>query len=386
LDTEPTIDWYLDVSRRRKVTPRCPHASVERCPRYYQSLSLLQAAGFTEIEPEENARLLDSWKKTDLWPRLLEDSTSVGRGGDSFSYFCPEVSHQIHGYFASDYGRDADDIDRESRYRMLKAKGVARDSWRWSWAYLRPLHFTECSLYSPLTHGGPSRSISDYSQQKKGRGTSMDSKTSQSRALRLLKQIYDHTRGGTEPIFVSEIAHDADLTEDEANAAWNHLKERGLIKTFSIPYTALINDAGVRAIEDAQKDPTVPSSAFPSVTYNIVNIGTANNSPMQIAGAHSSQEQTTSYSSQDTAELARLVHELGGRLPELNLSERDNQKAKASLATLEAQLADDPDPVIVRRAGRTLRNITEGVIAGLITAGVQPAIWAGIMDIMSRMF
>lgn len=214
----------------------------------------------------------------------------------------------------------------------------------------------------------------------------MDSKTSQSRALRLLKQIYDHTRGGTEPIFVSEIAHDADLTEDEANAAWNHLKERGLIKTFSIPYTALINDAGVRAIEDAQKDPTVPSSAFPSVTYNIVNIGTANNSPMQIAGAHSSQEQTTSYSSQDTAELARLVHELGGRLPELNLSERDNQKAKASLATLEAQLADDPDPVIVRRAGRTLRNITEGVIAGLITAGVQPAIWAGIMDIMSRMF
>jgi hypothetical protein len=60
--------------------------------------------------------------------------------------------------------------------------------------------------------------------------------------------------------------------------------------------------------------------------------------------------------------------------------------ARAQIATIEAQLSDQPDPVIVRQAGRTLRNITEGAIAGLIAAAVQPTVWDWIQAAMARLF
>jgi hypothetical protein len=53
----PDIEWYLRISKERGVTPRCPFATVERCPRYYDSLSLLGEAGSTKISSEEEARL-----------------------------------------------------------------------------------------------------------------------------------------------------------------------------------------------------------------------------------------------------------------------------------------------------------------------------------------
>jgi len=82
-----------------------------------------------------------------------------------------------------------------------------------------------------------------------------DSQSSQSRALRLLKRIYDRTRDQTEPVFVAELAQDAGLTEGESQAAWYYLKDKGLIQTFNLQYTARINAAGIHAIQDARRDP-----------------------------------------------------------------------------------------------------------------------------------
>ena len=39
MDIEPNIEWYLSISRKREVEPRCPFATVESCPRYFSSLS-----------------------------------------------------------------------------------------------------------------------------------------------------------------------------------------------------------------------------------------------------------------------------------------------------------------------------------------------------------
>jgi hypothetical protein len=54
----PDFEWYSALSSKRGPSPRWPFASVERCPRYYQSLSLLGGAGFTKIDPKEDASLL----------------------------------------------------------------------------------------------------------------------------------------------------------------------------------------------------------------------------------------------------------------------------------------------------------------------------------------
>lgn len=215
-----------------------------------------------------------------------------------------------------------------------------------------------------------------------------ENSTNQSKALRLLKALYDATRSRTEPVLISEI--NAGLSEEDAKAAWRYLRDRGLIDTFNLLYTARINGAGVDAIEGALHRPDQPTSDFPSVSYNIVyntmNVGTMSNSPVQQAGMNSAQSQTTTYSAQDLSDLARLVDELSLHLGELRIDPRQLQKAEAQIATLKAQLADEPDPVIVRQAGHTLRNIIEGAIGSLVATAAQPPIWVWASEAMRRLF
>jgi hypothetical protein len=216
-----------------------------------------------------------------------------------------------------------------------------------------------------------------------------ENSTNQSKALRLLKALYDATRAKTEPVAIDEI--EMSLSEEDLTAAWHYLKDRALIRTYSIPYTASINAAGIDAIEGAQRRPDQPSDNFPSVSYNIVNntmnVGTISNSPVQQGGVQSAQNQTVSYGPQDIADLNRLITEFTSHLGELQIDAQQRQKAEAQIATLKAQLTDEPDPVIIKQAGRTLRNITEGAIGSLLaTAAIRPAVWAWIIQTMHRLF
>ncbi|MGA2723003.1 MAG: hypothetical protein ABSG79_11400 [Bryobacteraceae bacterium] len=83
-------------------------------------------------------------------------------------------------------------------------------------------------------------------------------------------------------------------------------------------------------------------------------------------------------------DLARLATELTAHLNELNLDARQRQRAEAQIATLKAELAGDPDFAIVRQAGRTLRNITEGAIGSLLATAAQPGVWHWIYQQLSN--
>lgn len=215
-----------------------------------------------------------------------------------------------------------------------------------------------------------------------------ENSTNQSKALRLLQALYDATRARTEPVFIEEL--NAGLSPEDAKAAWRYLRDRRLIDTFNIDYTARINGAGIDAIEGAQRRPDQPSANFPSVSYNIVyntvHVGTMSNSPVQQGGVHSTQNQTVTYNPQDISDLARLVSELTSHLDELQIDARQRQKAEAQIATLKAQLCDEPDPVIVKQAGRTLRNIMEGAIGSLLATAAQPTVWTWVHEVMCRLF
>ncbi len=86
----------------------------------------------------------------------------------------------------------------------------------------------------------------------------------------------------------------------------------------------------------------------------------------------------------DTPDLARLVTDLSKHLDELNLEDRQKQRAEAQIAALRAELAGgEPDPAFVRQAGRTLRSITEGAIGSLLAAAAtQPTTWQWIHHIL----
>lgn len=154
--TIPNIQWYAKISETRGVTIRCPFATVETCPRYYQSLSLLGKAGSTEIQNQENNRLLAKWEASDLWPRTDEYATSlfsrVGESPTSYSHFCPEVTYDRFGYFATQLSRYVDEIDRDHVFQHLKNENIPLEDPRWSWFSVSWQHYTECSLYAVLAH------------------------------------------------------------------------------------------------------------------------------------------------------------------------------------------------------------------------------------------
>jgi hypothetical protein len=150
----PNLAWYTAVSKSKEMLPRCPLASVYRCPRYYQSISLLgEGAGGTSIDPAEDTRLLEHWRGSDLWPVTTEQATSTfGPQGspDIFSNFCPEVTYERFGTFASQLCAYADEIDRDAAHAALGKAKVPSGDPRWAWASVSPMHYSECPLYSSL--------------------------------------------------------------------------------------------------------------------------------------------------------------------------------------------------------------------------------------------
>jgi hypothetical protein len=141
--------------------PRCPFATVESCPRFYQSLSLLGSAGSTAIENSEDNRLLEKWKSSDLWPKTMEQETIIYGDNKFFDKFCPEVAFERFGYFASYLGRYSDELDHDLAYENLSKIGASSEDYRWAWSSVTSMHYTECPLYSVLSYRRDGKAVND---------------------------------------------------------------------------------------------------------------------------------------------------------------------------------------------------------------------------------
>lgn len=118
------------------------------------------------------------------------------------------------------------------------------------------------------------------------------------------------------------------------------------------------------------------------IHHNPITFESVVNSPIQ-QNFNSKSSQTTTYNIPlNNDELNHLVELLSSHLSELKLSILDENKAKAQLETIRAQLLDEPNPSIVKEAAKTLRNITEGAIGSLIASSVQPTIWTTVKSIL----
>jgi hypothetical protein len=151
----PYFYWHTQIGEKRKVTDRCPCATVEYCPRFCQSLSLLSEAGSTKVPRGENDRNLSCWNTGDLWPKTDEDATLIsGTSGEPLilSNFCPEVSFDCFGYFAANLSRYADEIDPKASLSGPPKGCALKTDWRWRWATLESQHHRACPVYSILFH------------------------------------------------------------------------------------------------------------------------------------------------------------------------------------------------------------------------------------------
>lgn len=152
--TNPDLDWYTEISEKKGKPPRCPFATVHRCPRLFQSVSLLGEVGIiTNLDPKLDRILFRKWKKSEFWPTIAEQETSitpVDQQSKGFRHFCPEVAHDTFGYFAAFIYDYSDETDRDNAHRQLSWHGAQRSDWRWMYASVKPLHYTQCQLYSLL--------------------------------------------------------------------------------------------------------------------------------------------------------------------------------------------------------------------------------------------
>ena len=214
--------------------------------------------------------------------------------------------------------------------------------------------------------------------------TEPEVETFKSRALRVLAAIDEVTRDSGSPVIVSDLAPMLGISELDAQAAWHYLADKHLIDKFNLLYSARINARGIDIIDNGKKNPDAPTPGFGQVTYNTIHIHHMEKSSIQQAGSHSTQVRTVNYGEQDLADLNRAVQLIEENFGKLKLDEAATKRAKAQIATLKAQLADEPNPTILKEAGKTLRNITEGVIAGLITTATQPSTWQFVQDVLAR--
>ena len=140
-----------------------------------------------------------------------------------------------------------------------------------------------------------------------------------------------------------------------------------------------LTESGYREL---RKRPARRGSPHPTVN---ISGGHFYQSPIGVGGT---VNQAVNFEGQtEREELQRLVKIFEAHLDGLPLDAMARKKAAVQVATIKIQLEDEPDPVIVRQAGRTLRNVTEGTVASLIaTAATTPGLWDWVHQAMPRLF
>ena len=120
----PDKSWYLARDGRRKLSPHCPIAANDRCPRYYLSQRYAADAGeqTLELTAEVRARIEDTWAASDVFASI-EQSVGTAQGPDGklrgFSGFCPEVTARIFGLYCTDLRTYPDEEARRAHHKQL---------------------------------------------------------------------------------------------------------------------------------------------------------------------------------------------------------------------------------------------------------------------------
>lgn len=153
----PDFAWYQQKSAKHGAFSHCPIGSIDKCPRYFQSLRHIEYVypGALLLEPSQIEQLEEQWKFADS---LCNPALVVGISGNerigihSLEGFCPEVCALYLGLYCSSFRKFADEIHRDAVHQQLLNNGVNRDDLQWKYSHVEAKHFTECkelAIYAP---------------------------------------------------------------------------------------------------------------------------------------------------------------------------------------------------------------------------------------------
>lgn len=156
------------------------------------------------------------------------------------------------------------------------------------------------------------------------------------------------------------------LNLQQAFPIGKYLTDKGLLLFAGGDGVWRITQPGIDAVEQPESPSAV--AALGPIINNHIFASNSTIGAIQQGAIHSTQ--TVSNSHAGASDIAHLVDQIFERLPESNLSGNDLIEVQSSLETIKAQTKrPTPSAVIFSEAGRSIRNITEGVIA----SSIQPA-------------
>lgn len=186
--------------------------------------------------------------------------------------------------------------------------------------------------------------------------------------FRLLHALYDITDGNLHkwlPLF--DVGGHIGLSREETLLAGDYLKGEGLLEYRATGPTVGLTHHGVKEVEDALEHPDRPTQHF--LPLNVINVGTMIGSSILQAGNHSSQAATvTDYNATD---LRHMMTAIRAAVADPKVPKETKAEVLADVGTIEHQL-DSPKPKsnIINEAIKSIRNVLEGISAGIIANGI----------------
>lgn len=186
----PDDKWYSKQSAAKRLPAHCPLAIIDKCPRYYLSLKLIDSVlpGSLTCEDEKRQSLEDKWKfsnafaNDDLSSEICLTESGELKGVDGF---CPEVTAVYLGLYCSSLNKFVDDDHRTSAQAILTDAGISKRDPRYLWGLVFPLHYYNCREFavysppSPKTSRTPKQSNGKISPQLRWRVFERDNFTCQ---------------------------------------------------------------------------------------------------------------------------------------------------------------------------------------------------------------
>lgn len=208
--------------------------------------------------------------------------------------------------------------------------------------------------------------------------------TPQETAIRILDIFVNHFKCRPDHVlrvnnFIG-LWHNKGLQWEDFEPGMKYAAETGLVEVLQNGPSFRLTQKGFDACPSSI--PTQTSTAS-TINHNYINIGQALNSPVT-QGIGSTQNVTANYAAMQKDELVHFVNSFRKNISDLQLSTQDERKVNAQLATIEAQLLDEPNQEILKQAFTTIKNITEGAIGGLLATAAQPGVWAGIQALLAN--
>ncbi len=105
------------------------------------------------LEEELLILFITRWDETELREHLADPVITEHENGIfQYSGLCPEISYKYHRYYASEMiGYDAKTNAAIEEAIATDPSVLSRLGHKYPWSFLRPMHYSDCELYSLLT-------------------------------------------------------------------------------------------------------------------------------------------------------------------------------------------------------------------------------------------